>query len=116
MPFVISRLCRDCLDLTCVEPCPVDCIVAKKPDADLDVPNQLFIDPEECIDCGICEGECGWEAIFSHTELPDAFADDVATNAVVAEHRDAFEIPTDPPKTPPSHDAVTANKQKWGLT
>ncbi|NHZ86643.1 MAG: ferredoxin, partial [Planctomycetia bacterium] len=31
---------------------------------------QLYIDPEECIDCGACEPECPVEAIFEESEIP----------------------------------------------
>jgi ferredoxin len=45
-----------------VEVCPVDCFH--------EGPNFLVIDPEECIDCTLCEPECPVEAIFSEDELP----------------------------------------------
>jgi ferredoxin len=47
---------------TCVEVCPVDCFH--------EGPNFLVIDPEECIDCTLCEPECPVEAIFSEDEVP----------------------------------------------
>ena len=47
MTWVITSLCRDCLDMSCVEVCPVDCIVEYKGDDTDEWPNQLFIDPEE---------------------------------------------------------------------
>jgi ferredoxin len=31
----------------------------------------LYIDPEECIDCGACVPECPVEAIFDEAQLPD---------------------------------------------
>ena len=43
--------------------CPVDCIH----EAD----DQLYIDPSECIDCGLCEPECPVDAIFMEDEVPD---------------------------------------------
>jgi len=45
-----------------VEVCPVDCFHVG--------PNFLVIDPDECIDCTLCEPECPAEAIFSEEELP----------------------------------------------
>ena len=47
---------------TCVQVCPVDCFYEGK--------NILVIDPEECIDCGLCEPECPVDAIFSEDEVP----------------------------------------------
>jgi ferredoxin len=58
---VISEPCIDVKDQSCVEVCPVDCIHST------DSSNQYFIDPDECIDCGVCEPECPPEAI-----LPDS--------------------------------------------
>ncbi|HYR74133.1 MAG TPA: ferredoxin, partial [Candidatus Acidoferrum sp.] len=44
MAYVITEPCIDVKDKACVEVCPVDCIY--------EGPNQLFIHPDECIDCG----------------------------------------------------------------
>ncbi len=68
MPWVITRLCRDCVDQACVEVCPVDCIYEHTGDDKAAFPNQLYIDPEECIDCGVCEPECPPEAILPDTD------------------------------------------------
>ncbi|MCH2187433.1 4Fe-4S binding protein, partial [Myxococcota bacterium] len=62
MTWVITSLCRDKKDMACVEVCPVDCIVVRKDGADAEWPDQLYIDPDECISCGVCEPECPWEA------------------------------------------------------
>ena len=51
MTYVIAQPCIDVKDKACVDVCPVDCI---HPIDGEDV-NQLFIDPDECIDCGACE-------------------------------------------------------------
>jgi ferredoxin len=59
--------------MSCVEVCPVDCIYEYTRSDRETFPNQLYIDPEECIDCGVCEAECPWEAIFQDEELPDVF-------------------------------------------
>ena len=92
MPWVITKLCRDCVDQSCVEVCPVDCIYGYAGDAS-DVPNQLFINPEECIDCGVCEPECPWEAIYEDERVPKVFSDDVASNARVADEQLRVESP-----------------------
>ena len=77
MTWVITSLCQDCVDMSCVDVCPVDCIVQfNSADVDDDsssswIKNQLYIDPDECIDCGVCEPECPADAIRPDTE-PEA--------------------------------------------
>jgi ferredoxin len=101
------------LDISCVEVCPVDCIVEFKGEGG-DWPSQLYIDPEECINCGVCEPECPWEAIFEDEQVPQVFQADVALNANILEKRDEFEVPEKPDKELPTPDQVKANKEKWG--
>ena len=68
MAYVITDACTKCM--SCTEVCPVTCIhPAEGEDGLEDVP-QLYIDPEECIDCGACAPECPSEAIFTEDELP----------------------------------------------
>lgn len=116
MPWVITRLCEDRVDAACVEVCPVDCIYEYKGDDKSTFPNQLFIDPEECIDCGVCEPECPWEAIFEDERVPELFTDDVAKNAKILEDKDAFEVPEVTEKPTPSTEEVAENKKKWGYS
>ena len=61
--YVITEPCIDVKDKACVEVCPVDCIY--------EGPNQLFIHPDECIDCGACEPVCPVKAIFTEDETPE---------------------------------------------
>ena len=114
MAWVITRLCRDCVDMSCVEVCPVDCIYQNQGGGDF--PNQLAIDPEECINCGVCEPECPWEAIFEDEQVPDAFNEDVALNAQVSANKDNFEVPeVAGGADKPNADQIAENKSKWGL-
>jgi ferredoxin len=53
--------------MTCVEVCPVDCFYEGE--------NMLVINPDECIDCGVCEPECPVDAIFSEGSLEAATAE-----------------------------------------
>ncbi|MBO2519137.1 MULTISPECIES: indolepyruvate ferredoxin oxidoreductase subunit alpha [Limnochorda] len=73
MAFVITEPCIDVKDAACVEVCPVDCIH--------EGPDQYYIDPEECIDCGACEPECPVEAIFPEDEVPEEWAHFIEKNA-----------------------------------
>lgn len=62
MTFVVTEACIKCKYTDCVEVCPVDCFH--------EGPNFLVIDPDECIDCTLCEPECPAEAIYSEDEIP----------------------------------------------
>ena len=63
MTFVVNENCIKCKYTDCVEVCPVDCFH--------EGPNMLVIDPEECIDCTLCEPECPIEAIQSEDDLSE---------------------------------------------
>ncbi len=67
MTYVITDPCIDVLDRSCVEVCPVDCIHDEE-----GVDRKLYIDPDECIDCGACEPVCPVTAIFAEDDVPDA--------------------------------------------
>ena len=69
MTYVIAEPCIDVLDISCVSVCPVDCI-----HFDEGTDRKLFIDPNECIDCGACEPECPVNAIFPEESLPPEWA------------------------------------------
>jgi len=60
MTYVVAEACIKCKYMDCVEVCPVDCFYEGE--------NMLVIDPEVCIDCGVCEPECPVEAIKPDTE------------------------------------------------
>ena len=55
MTYVVTEACIRCKYMDCVEVCPVDCFYEGE--------TMLAIDPEACIDCGVCEPECPAEAI-----------------------------------------------------
>lgn len=73
MALVVCQPCHDCKYTDCVTVCPVDCFYE---DA-----QQLYIDPEECIDCMACIPECPVEAIFHETEVPSRWSDFIRLNA-----------------------------------
>ena len=66
MTYVITEPCIDLLDKSCVEVCPVDCIHFEE-----GTDRKLYIDPDECIDCGACEPVCPVTAIFAEDDVPD---------------------------------------------
>lgn len=74
MAHVITDLCRDSKDQSCVQVCPVDCI-HPYPEVDgeqaFEESLQLYIDPDVCIDCGACAPACPVSAIFFDDDLPE---------------------------------------------
>ncbi len=66
MTYFITQPCIDTLDQSCVDVCPVDCIHFEE-----GVDKMLYIDPDECIDCGACEPACPVSAIYAEDDLPD---------------------------------------------
>jgi NAD-dependent dihydropyrimidine dehydrogenase PreA subunit len=74
MPFVIAEPCIGVKDRSCVSVCPVDCIQGGDDDT------QLFINPDECIDCGLCEPECPVDAIFMEDEVPEKWKSFIQLN------------------------------------
>lgn len=64
MAYVVTENCVKCKYTDCVEVCPVDCFYEGE--------NMLVINPDECIDCGVCEPECPAEAIFPDSEAISA--------------------------------------------
>jgi NAD-dependent dihydropyrimidine dehydrogenase PreA subunit len=64
MTYIIAKACIDVRDGACVDVCPVDCIYSKPGDP------QLYINPEECIDCAACEPVCPVNAIFPEDQTP----------------------------------------------
>ncbi len=113
---MITRLCVDCVDESCVEVCPVDCIYAYTGSDKETFPHQLYIDSEECINCGVCEPECPWEAIFEDEQVPEIFRDDTPLNAKIVEVPDEREVPENEDKPAPTPEQVATNKAKWGFT
>ena len=86
MAYVIAEPCIDVLDISCVSVCPVDCIHYEE-----GVDRKLFIDPNECIDCGACEPECPVEAIFPEDALPDKWEPFVKINYAYEQGAEAID-------------------------
>ncbi len=104
MAYVVSEACIKCKFTDCVEVCPTD--------AFREGPNMLVIDPNECVDCGLCVPECPVEAIAPDTDLPRAQRALVGLNAELAAL-----WPSIVEKKPPSPDAETWAREtgKLGL-
>jgi ferredoxin len=77
--YVIAEPCIGVKDKSCVAVCPVDCIHGDEDDA------QLYIDPNECIGCGLCEPECPVDAIYIADEVPEKWKGFIEKNAAYFE-------------------------------
>ena len=73
MTYVIAEPCVDVKDKACIEECPVDCIYEGG--------RMLYIQPDECVDCGACEPVCPVEAIYYEDDVPAQWTDYTAANA-----------------------------------
>lgn len=78
MTFIVGENCIKCKHTDCVEVCPVDCFY--------EGPNMLVINPDECIDCALCEPECPVDAIYAEDEVPDDQIQFIKLNAELAKN------------------------------
>lgn len=89
MTFVVTESCIKCKYTDCVEVCPVDCFY--------EGPNFLAIDPEECIDCALCEPECPVDAIYAEDDLPPEYQKYLELNKKLAQKWPNINKRKDPP-------------------
>ncbi|WP_205873247.1 ferredoxin [Mycobacterium camsae] len=73
MTHVIGKECLDVAEKSCVQECPVDCIYEGA--------RTMYINPEECVDCGACKPACRLDAIHWEGDLPDDELQFLADNA-----------------------------------
>ncbi|MCB0949456.1 MAG: ferredoxin family protein [Mycobacterium sp.] len=73
MTYVIGSACVDTLDKSCVQECPADCIYEGD--------RVMYINPNECVDCGACSIACRVDAIYYETDLPEEQAEFLEDNA-----------------------------------
>jgi NAD-dependent dihydropyrimidine dehydrogenase PreA subunit len=90
MAYIIAEPCIGVKDTACVDACPVDCIHPRKDEADFETAQQLYIDPQECIDCGACVPVGPVSAIFALDDLPVKWA---VFEHINADHYKAAERP-----------------------
>ena len=107
MAFVITEPCISTCDTACVAVCPVDCIHGPidKEGAGAEVEGldsvaglQLYIHPDECIDCGACEPECPVDAIFADDEIPEGQENFLELNIELSEIWPVISEAPEPPE------------------
>ncbi len=75
MTHVVTERCVKCRYTDCATVCPVECFW------ETEEPAMLVIDPDTCIDCGLCIPECPVHAIYTEDELPEPYAEWTQKNA-----------------------------------
>ncbi len=88
MTYVVTEACVRCKYTDCVAVCPVDCFH--------EGPEFLVIDPEGCIDCGVCVPECPIGAIYAEPDLPPDQLGFVEINARLAAEWPVIDAARDP--------------------
>ena len=88
MTFVVTESCIKCKLTDCVEVCPVDCFH--------EGPNFLVIDPDECIDCALCEPECPVNAIYAEDDVPEEQRHFLDLNAELSKTWPVINVHKDP--------------------
>lgn len=106
MAYVVTDACIKCKYTDCVEVCPVDCFYEGK--------NMLVINPEECIDCGVCEPECPVEAIKPESDS-DKLVDWVTLNRKYSEKWKNITQTKDPLLDADKHADEPNKLEKYGI-
>jgi ferredoxin len=103
MTFVVTEGCIRCKYTDCVEVCPVDCFYEGA--------NFLVINPDECIDCALCEPECPVDAIVSEDELTNDQKEFQAINAELSKKWPNITVKKAAPKDAKQWEAIKEKKQ-----
>ena len=117
MSYVITDPCIGTKDSACVDACPVDCIHPGKNDGEHATATMLYINPDECIDCGACLPVCPVSAIYeSEDDTPESqkalieanklwYSDQAGAEKIVADHMQAHAdlMALDPSQRQASH-------------
>ncbi|MBI4234068.1 MAG: ferredoxin family protein [Chloroflexi bacterium] len=86
MTYIIAEPCVGVKDGACIDVCPVDCIYTTTED------NQMYINPDECIDCAACEPACPVAAIFVEDQTPEQWKSYIPVNYDYFKGKDLNEL------------------------
>lgn len=98
MTYVIAEPCVDVKDKSCIEECPVDCIYEGD--------RMLYINPDQCVDCGACEPVCPMESIYHEDEVPRRWTPFTTANAEFCAGLSSPEVQRTGPDGPRDHPMV----------
>src|SRR5947209_569926 len=84
MAFIVTEPCVTEKNKSCIEVCPVDCIYTGSDDLD----RMVYINRDECIDCGACEAACPVTAIFEESEVPEEWSHYIEINDLWFQDKD----------------------------
>jgi NAD-dependent dihydropyrimidine dehydrogenase PreA subunit len=85
MTYVVTQPCINEKTKDCIDVCPVDCIYDESDELD----RIVYINPDECIDCGACESACPVTAIFEESAVPEEWAEYTELNVLWFEDKEA---------------------------
>ena len=94
MTYVVTEACIDLKDKSCIEVCPVDCI------HEVDDDRMVYIDPDECIDCGACVDPCPVDAIYAEEDVPAPMQNFTLINKIYFKDQTAARTQVDGIKPP----------------
>ena len=77
MAHVVTSACFNCKYTDCVVVCPTEAFREGE--------SMLYIDPDACIDCGLCPSECPVDAIFQEDDVPADQREFIGLNAEMSQ-------------------------------
>ncbi len=112
MAHVVTGRCVDCKYTDCCAVCPSDSFF------EIENPAMLVIDPNVCMDCGVCIPECPILAIYGPDDLPEEYKEWVQKNADLAPTGTAINTKKDPLPSAIDLDAIHAKEtaQGWNIS
>jgi len=88
MTFIVTQPCLNEKTKDCMDVCPVDCIYEESDHLD----PMVYINADECIDCGACESACPVNAIFAEADVPEEWSEYIELNLQWFDDRDAVRV------------------------
>jgi len=109
MVHVVTERCIDCRHMECAVVCPTECF------HEIADPAMLVIDPECCIDCELCRGQCPVHAIYHDEDVPEPYRPWIARNAELAAKTESVMLCKGPLPTALDLRAIQEREKARGL-